>query len=189
MCTRLVLVLSLLVLASATERIKTTLPAKPKENARVIVAPCSPLMATQQRWSLPTYGKPAPLALLSVPGMQLHMEPIAQQAGHAGVVRTSAPNASVWGYNKRLSVLQLVTPGANSAEKCLRYLQSGQYSNVAVGDCATASWSSQVQGPVAGGGLSSSGMLTQGGQGGRPAPLASRLHKIPTHFLLNLHGI
>jgi hypothetical protein len=33
------------------------------------------------------------------------------------------------------------------------------------------------------------GMLTQGGQGGRPAPLASRLHRIPTHSLLNLHGI
>jgi hypothetical protein len=29
------------------------------------------------------------------------------------------------------------------------------------------------------------GMLTQGG----PAPLASRLHRIPTRFLLNLHGI
>ena len=34
-----------------------------------------------------------------------------------------------------------------------------------------------------------SGMLTQGGQGGRPAPLTSRLYRIPTHFLLNLHGI
>jgi hypothetical protein len=33
------------------------------------------------------------------------------------------------------------------------------------------------------------GMLTQGAQGGRPAPLASRLHRIPIHFLLNLHGI
>jgi hypothetical protein len=33
------------------------------------------------------------------------------------------------------------------------------------------------------------GMLTQGGQGGRPAPLASRLHSIPTHFPLILHGI
>jgi hypothetical protein len=33
------------------------------------------------------------------------------------------------------------------------------------------------------------GVLTQGGQGGRPAPLASRLHTIPTHFLPNLHGI
>ena len=33
------------------------------------------------------------------------------------------------------------------------------------------------------------GVLTQGGQGGRPAPLTSRLHWIPTHFLLNLHGI
>jgi hypothetical protein len=28
-----------------------------------------------------------------------------------------------------------------------------------------------------------------GGQGGHAAPLASRLHRIPTHFLLNLHGI
>ena len=33
------------------------------------------------------------------------------------------------------------------------------------------------------------GMLTQGVQGGRPAPLASRLRRIPTHFPLNLHGI
>jgi hypothetical protein len=33
------------------------------------------------------------------------------------------------------------------------------------------------------------GMLTQGGQGGHPAPLASRLYRIPTHFLFNLHGI
>ena len=34
---------------------------------------------------------------------------------------------------------------------------------------------------------SESRMLTQGGQGGRPAPFASRLHQISTHFLLNLH--
>ena len=33
------------------------------------------------------------------------------------------------------------------------------------------------------------GMLTQGGQGGHPAPLASRLHRIPIHFLLHLHGM
>ena len=33
------------------------------------------------------------------------------------------------------------------------------------------------------------GMLTQGGQGGHPAPLASRLYRIHTHFLLSLHGI
>ena len=33
------------------------------------------------------------------------------------------------------------------------------------------------------------GMLTQGGQGGRPAPLALRLHRIPTHLRLNWHGI
>ena len=32
-------------------------------------------------------------------------------------------------------------------------------------------------------------MLTQGGQGGHPPPLASRLYRIPTHFLLSLHGI
>ena len=36
---------------------------------------------------------------------------------------------------------------------------------------------------------SETGVLTQVGQGGRPAPLASRLHRIPTHFRLNLHGI
>ena len=28
-----------------------------------------------------------------------------------------------------------------------------------------------------------------GGQGGHPAPLTSRLYRIPTHFLLSLHGI
>jgi hypothetical protein len=33
------------------------------------------------------------------------------------------------------------------------------------------------------------GMLTQRGQGGHPAPLASRLHRILTHFLSNLYGI
>ena len=38
-------------------------------------------------------------------------------------------------------------------------------------------------------GLCVAWMLTQGGQGGRPAPLASRLHTIPTHFLLNLHRV
>jgi hypothetical protein len=32
------------------------------------------------------------------------------------------------------------------------------------------------------------GMLTQGARGA-PGPLASRLYRIPTHFLLNLHGI
>jgi hypothetical protein len=32
-------------------------------------------------------------------------------------------------------------------------------------------------------------MLTQGGQGGRPAPLAPRLYRVPTHFRLNLYGI
>jgi hypothetical protein len=29
----------------------------------------------------------------------------------------------------------------------------------------------------------------QGGQGGRLAPLTSRLHSIPTRFSLNLHGV
>ena len=33
------------------------------------------------------------------------------------------------------------------------------------------------------------GMLTQGGQGGRPAPLASRFLWVPTHFPLDLYGI
>jgi hypothetical protein len=33
------------------------------------------------------------------------------------------------------------------------------------------------------------GMLTQGGQGSRPAPLAWRFLRVPTHFPLNLHAI
>ena len=33
------------------------------------------------------------------------------------------------------------------------------------------------------------GLLTQGGQGGRAAPLAWRSHRIPTHFPLSLHAI
>jgi hypothetical protein len=33
------------------------------------------------------------------------------------------------------------------------------------------------------------GMLTQGGQGGRPALLAARFHRIPSCFPLNLHAI
>jgi hypothetical protein len=33
------------------------------------------------------------------------------------------------------------------------------------------------------------GLLTQGGQGGRPAPLPCRFLRIPTRFLLNLHEI
>jgi hypothetical protein len=37
--------------------------------------------------------------------------------------------------------------------------------------------------------LSIAGLLTQGGQGCRAAPLACRSHGIPTHFPLNLHGI
>ena len=40
-----------------------------------------------------------------------------------------------------------------------------------------------------GGGGRGAGLITQGGQGGHPAPLASRLYRIPTHFLLSLHGI
>jgi hypothetical protein len=33
------------------------------------------------------------------------------------------------------------------------------------------------------------GCYSSRGQGGPPAPLASRFHRIPTHFLLNLHGL
>jgi hypothetical protein len=32
-------------------------------------------------------------------------------------------------------------------------------------------------------------MLSQGGHRGHPAPLASRFHSIPAHFLSNLHAI
>jgi hypothetical protein len=37
--------------------------------------------------------------------------------------------------------------------------------------------------------MSVEGRLTQGGPGGRPAPLAARLNRIPAPFRLNLHGI
>ena len=46
------LAFAMLLLRQAQEAqafVPTPLPAKPKENARVILAPCSPLMATQQR--------------------------------------------------------------------------------------------------------------------------------------------
>ena len=70
---------------------------------------------------MPEPAEPAPLALLAVPGMQLHLEPIAQQAGYAAVVRTSVPNPSVWSYNQSLSVLQLVTtPAAGAPAQSLR---------------------------------------------------------------------
>ena len=36
---------------------------------------------------------------------------------------------------------------------------------------------------------SAAGMLTQEGWGGLPGPLAARLHRIPTHFILYLHGV
>jgi hypothetical protein len=39
------------------------------------------------------------------------------------------------------------------------------------------------------GGQCQRGMRTQGGQGGHAAPLASRFHRIPTHFPLDLHTI
>lgn len=135
----------------------TALPSKPKENARVIVAPCSPLMATQQQWAVPSDSsqQPAPLALLAAPGMLLHLQPVRQQIGLAAVVRTAAPsNASVWRYNKTLSVLELATPGPRMG-RCLHYLLNAQFSNVAAGDCAKVSWSATVDGPTAGAGLSS----------------------------------
>ena len=46
-------------------------------------------------------------------------------------------------------------PGAGRAGQCLRYLLNAQFSNVAVGNCDPASWSSQVNGPDAMAGISS----------------------------------
>ena len=142
------------LLTSRASFVPTALPSKPKENARVIVAPCSPLMAAQQQWSVPLDSTPAPLELLSAPGMRLYLQPVRQQVGLAAVIRTGTQNASIWRYNKLLSVLELATPGPRQGH-CLHYLLNAQFSNLAAGDCASASWRSQVQGPEAGAGLSS----------------------------------
>jgi len=156
------------VLATTAAFVPTPLPAKPKENARVIVAPCSPLLAAQQRWGWPAPPSAVPVTLLSAPGMALHLLTVPQASRHDVVVRTAAPGATGdqaparWHLNESLSVLHLA-PGAGApagwtstgTNNCLRYDQNGQFSALAVGDCATASWSSSTADLPAGAGLSS----------------------------------
>ena len=106
------------LLTSRASFVPTALPSKPQENARVIVAPCSPLMAAQQQWSVPLDSTPAPLELLSAPGMRLYLQPVRQQIGLAAVIRTGTQNASIWRYNKLLSVLELASPGPRQGPVC-----------------------------------------------------------------------
>jgi hypothetical protein len=109
--------------------IPTTMPAAPMENARVIVAPCSPRMAAQQQWTWPETVA-APLTLRATQ-MSLHLLPPPSTATDpTGVVRASADAAAMWLYNSTLSVLQLVG-GQTKSAKCLAANNHGMSSNVA----------------------------------------------------------
>jgi hypothetical protein len=63
-----------------------------------------------------------------------------------------------------------------------RGFRPGQYENTA-DNCQHGVVSSEICC------ASSSGMLTQGGQGDRAAPLTCRSTRIPAHFPLKMHGI
>ena len=128
--------------------VETLLPARPLENSRVIIAPCSPVMARQQQWSFPTAGADAPLQLLLSSDsnndndndgnkMYLVLEQSPTEAGLLGVVRSfpspspssasaSAPPSAIWTFNATLDVLQLANTTIASA-KCLTTFQNGQY--------------------------------------------------------------
>jgi hypothetical protein len=150
----------LLLLAGAADGfVPTALPAQPKENARVLVAPCSPLMAAQQRWNWPSTstngGAAAPLTLLSAPHMALHLEEIPQQAHLVAVLRTVTNASAVprWTYIENTSALQLEGPATRAL--CLHHMQNGQFANIAAGQCPAASWRSSVADINPLGGLSS----------------------------------
>ena len=81
------------VLATTAAFVPTPLPAKPKENARVIVAPCSPLLAAQQRWGWPAPPSAVPGTLLSAPGMALHLLTVPQASRQLPALR---PERSVF---------------------------------------------------------------------------------------------
>jgi hypothetical protein len=161
---RLLLVATLLLLihldhAVTQGFVPTALPAQPKENARVIVAPCSPLMAAQQRWSLPSASEAnaSSLTLRSAPRMSLHIQPIRQQAHVVAVLRTVTNVSAVpqWQYVANTSALQLVGNSQEPHPQCLRYLQNGQFSNVALGTCPVTSWDSSAGDLPPGAGLGS----------------------------------
>jgi hypothetical protein len=160
----LLLLLLLLLPASAATTssfVPTQLPSQPKENARVIVAPCSALMAAQQRWSWPQIGSAAPLSLLSAPAMQIYVQHTDRGAHWETVLRSTpaAATAPHWRFNESLSVLQLSSgAGAPAGWKagsstCLKTNYHNQYSNLNVGDCPTTNWRSNVKDIAPGGGL------------------------------------
>lgn len=148
-------------------RVETPLPARPLESSRVILAPCSPLMATQQQWSFPTGADGARLQLLlrngngngndgSMDGQQqdtarplssmyLEMEQSPTEASLLGVVRSSSLHTSgtLWTFNTTLDVLQLVNTNPTGT-KCLTTLQNGQFTTVAAGECPKRSWRSNT---------------------------------------------
>jgi len=131
-------IVAVVAMLVATSHTPTTLPAAPMENARVIVAPCSPLMVAQQQWSWPsTTGSDFPLTL-EASGMVLHLLPPPAHStatGPAGVVRSTTAGAATWLYNETLSVLQLVPAAAAAGNaKCLMSNLHGMASNVASGD-------------------------------------------------------
>ena len=112
--------------------VPTKLPTAPMENARVIVAPCSPLMAAQQQWAWPweNNNHAAPLTL-TASGMSLHLLPKAANTPPAAVVRSGpADGAAMWFYNETVSVLQLA-PAAAAHPQCL--MKASMDSNMATG--------------------------------------------------------
>ena len=72
---------------------------------------------------------------------------------------------------------------APSGKRLVGSTPTGTPPSLSNGDFATHTTGDRLAG------WSVPGMLTQGGEGGRPAPLASRFHRVPTHFILNLHGV
>ena len=128
-------------LLSVHTPVGTVLPQRPLNGSRVILAPCSPIMTTQQRWSFPEKGS-APLRLLlkndnSSESMYLHLQQGPRNV--LAVVRSSA-DPPLWKFNSSLDVLQLIT-----THKCLTINQNGRFSNAAVGNCPSRSWRSNTE--------------------------------------------
>ena len=129
----------------------TILPKRPLEGSRVILAPCSPIMSRQQRWSFPKNSS-APLRLLlqnnethnSDPAMYLHLQHGSRNP--LAVVRSGA-DPPLWEFNSSLDVLQLA-----STRDCLTINHNGRYSNLVPGPCPERSWRSNTKDLSPGGG-------------------------------------
>ena len=123
----------------------------------MIVAPCSPLMAAQQQWSLPSTSTAMPLTLLStVPSltkghphavlapaasaMSLHLT-IGASGRSLGVVRSDDGSTSspTWLWNTSISAIQF-NESSRSPIRCLTSNTNGVFSNVAVSGCPATDW-------------------------------------------------